>query len=221
MSKHYPDIPFERFADDTLCHCKAVEEQARLLRVALGSPFSLNADASSGEDEDRLLQGCKPARRLSDQSFDFLGFSFRARKTLWQGHIHAHGFMPARIRAALKAMSRTIRRWALHHRSDKSLQDLAAMYNPYIRGWINYYGHFYHTQLRPTLTRIDAYVIRWARRKFKRLRHQTKGAQRLVRSASPCQSNALRSLAAMSWQRPNIGSRVNREVHARFGSARR
>jgi hypothetical protein len=51
------------------------------------------------------------------------------------------------------------------------------MYNPYIQGWINYYGNFYRTQLRPTLKRIDLYVIRWARRKFKRLRHQTKGAR--------------------------------------------
>src|SRR5262245_4734673 len=76
-----------------------------------------------------------------------------------QGYIHAHGFMPAASPAALKAMSRTIRRWALHHRSDKALQDLAAMYNPCIRGWINYYGNFYHTQSRPTLTRIDAYVM--------------------------------------------------------------
>jgi hypothetical protein len=54
------------------------------------------------------------------------------------------------------------------------------MYNPCIRGWITYYSHFYKTQLRPTLKRIDAYVIRWARRKFKRLRHQTKGRERLV-----------------------------------------
>ena len=69
------------------------------------------------------------------------------------------------------------RRWALHHRSDRSLQDLAEMYNPCIRGWINYYSHFYKTQLRPTLKRIDLYVIRWARRKFKRLRRKTKGAR--------------------------------------------
>jgi hypothetical protein len=52
----------------------------------------------------------------------------------------------------------------LHHRSDKSLTELAQMYNPCIRGWITYYSHFYKTQLRPTLKRIDAYVIRWARR---------------------------------------------------------
>jgi Group II intron, maturase-specific domain len=38
------------------------------------------------------------------------------------------------------------------------------MHNPCIRGWITYYSHFYKTQLRPTLKRIDAYVIRWARR---------------------------------------------------------
>ena len=51
------------------------------------------------------------------------------------------------------------------------------MYNPCIRGWITYYSHFYQTQLRPTLKRIDAYVIRWARRKYKRMVHQTKGAR--------------------------------------------
>jgi len=51
------------------------------------------------------------------------------------------------------------------------------MHNPCIRGWIGYYGHFYKTQLHPTLKRIDAYVIRWARRKFKRMRHQAKGAR--------------------------------------------
>jgi RNA-directed DNA polymerase len=96
---------------------------------------------------------------------------------MWQGRIHAHGFMPAASPKALKAISRAIRRWTLHHHSDKSLQELAKMYNPYIQGWINYYGNFYRTQLRPTLKRIDIYVIRWARRKFKRLRHQPKGAR--------------------------------------------
>ena len=37
-------------------------------------------------------------------------------------------FLPAASPKALTSISRTIRRWALHHRSDKSLQDLAEMY---------------------------------------------------------------------------------------------
>ena len=49
---------------------------------------------------------------------------------MWQGHLPAHGFLPAASPKALTAISRTIRSWALHHRSDKSLQELAAMYNP-------------------------------------------------------------------------------------------
>ena len=123
---------------------------------------------------------CKDRNRRGNYpncSFDFLGFTFRARKTVWSGRIHAHGFMPAVSRQALKAISQTIRRWTLHLRSDKALQDLATLYNPYIRGWITYYGSFYRTQLRSTLKRIDLYVIRWARRKFKRLRRKTKGAR--------------------------------------------
>jgi hypothetical protein len=32
------------------------------------------------------------------------------------------------------------------------------MYNPYIGGWINYYGQFYRAQLRSTLQRIDGYL---------------------------------------------------------------
>jgi RNA-directed DNA polymerase len=51
------------------------------------------------------------------------------------------------------------------------------MYNACIRGSITYYGHFYKTQLRPTLQRIDAQVIRWPRRRFKWMRHQTEGAR--------------------------------------------
>jgi hypothetical protein len=80
---------------------------------------------------------CKDANRRGDfpnQSLDFLGFSFRARKTLWRGYMHAHGFLPAARPKALTSISRVIRRWALHHHSDKSLQDLAKTYNPYIEG---------------------------------------------------------------------------------------
>jgi len=107
-------------------------------------------------------------------------------------------------------ISQTVRRWTLHHRSDLSLTELAAMYNPCIRGWIGYYSHFYKTQLRPTLKRIDAYVIRWARRKFKRMRHQTKGA----RDWFDRFRRANRHLFAhwVLWQRPSIGEPCDSRV---------
>jgi len=180
MKRTYPHIPFERYADDAICHCKSAGE-ARALWSALADRFA--ACKLVLHPEKTKIVYCKDAKRRGDFpiiSFDFLGFQFRARKTMWREgtkRIFTHSFKPAASPKALTFISRTIRRWALHHSSDKSLPNLAEMYNPCIRGWINYYSNFYRTQLRSTLTRIDLYVIRWARRKFKRLRRKTKGAR--------------------------------------------
>src|SRR5215469_9114130 len=145
-------------------------------RVA-GSLCGLQAGAASPEDKDRLLQGCEPPRRLSEPVVRLSRVYIPGEESVGKG-TSCLCVLPARHQCAgVTSISRTVRRWALHHRSDKSLQDLAEMYNPCIRGWINYYSHFYKTQLRPTLKRIDLYVIRWARRKFKRLRRKTKGAR--------------------------------------------
>ena len=62
-------------------------------------------------------------------------------------------------------------------------------------------------QLCPTLKRIDAYVIRWARRKFKRLRHQTKGARDwFARLRPPTRHSSLIGRYVMATA--EIGSRV-------------
>src|SRR3974377_1078831 len=177
MARTYPHIPFERYADDAICHCRSGEE-ARALWSALQDRFA--ACKLVLHPAKTKIVYCTDANRRGDfpnQSFDFLGFTFRARKALGRGRRVFACFLPAASPKALTSISRTVRRWALHHRSDKSLQDLAEMYNPCIRGWIKYSSHFYKTELRPTLKRIDLYVIRWARRKFKRLRRKTKGAR--------------------------------------------
>jgi RNA-directed DNA polymerase len=176
MTREFPHIPFERYADDAICHCQSAEE-AQVVWSALRGRFE--ACKLVLHPEKTKIVYCKDANRRGDfpnTHFDFLGFQFRARKTMWHGK-PAHGFLPAASPKALTRIRRTVRRWALHHRNDKSLTELATMYNPSIRGWITYYSHFYSTRLRPTLKRIDAYVIRWARRKFKRMVHQTKGAR--------------------------------------------
>src|SRR5262249_36186299 len=195
MVRTFPNIPFERYADDVICHCKSAEE-ARALRCAIAD--RLAACKLVLHPQKTRIVYCKDVNRrgdFPDIHFDFLGFQFRARKIMWvkpDRRIFAHSFQPAVSPTALKRIGRDIRRWALHHRSDKSLTELAQMYNPCIRGWITYYSHFYKTQLRPTLKRIDAYVIRWARRKFKgcatRPRAQEIG---LTGSAAPTQPSSL------------------------------
>lgn len=180
MARQFPRVPFERYADDAICHCRS-EAEARVLQDALAARLA-ECKLMLHPEKTKIVY-CKDVNRKGDFPvirFDFLGFEFRARKVMWvkpKRRIFSHSFQPAASPTALVRISREIRRWALHNRSDKSLEELARMYNPVIRGWIAYYSHFDKSRLRPTLKRIDAYVIRWARRKYKRMVHQTKGGR--------------------------------------------
>lgn len=82
--------------------------------------------------------------------------------------------MPAVSKEALKRMSAEVRSWRLHTHTTYSLDELARWVNPIVAGWMNYYGRFYKTALYPVLKRINAYLVRWARKKYKRLRGVTR-----------------------------------------------
>jgi len=184
MERNYPDIPFERYADDAICHCRS-EEQAAALRNALEKRF-----AECGltlHPEKTKIVFCKDDDRRGnhpDHKFDFLGYTFRPRLSRRRGGKVGVSFSPAAGDKALEAIRRTVRGWSLHQRSDKTLDDPARMFNGHIRGWINYYGRFYPSALYPTLRRIDVFPARWADRKFKSLRrHETRAVHWLQRIA--------------------------------------
>ena len=177
MVREFPDVPFERYADDLICHCPSAEE-ARALWSALEARFV--ACRLVLHPQKTKLVYCKDANRRGNypiQTFDFLGYEFRPRSAVWRGKQLGVSFLPAASPKARKAIRQTVRQWALHRRSDKALEDLARMFNPYIQGWINYYGHFYRSVLLRDLQRIDAYLVRWGRYKYKRLRARTSGAR--------------------------------------------
>ena len=66
-------------------------------------------------------------------------------------------------------MSRKVRGWRIHKSSNVDLADLAEWINPIVRGWMNYYGRFNKTRLQRLLQRINTYIVRWARNKYRRL----------------------------------------------------
>ncbi|MBX4899737.1 MULTISPECIES: group II intron reverse transcriptase/maturase [Rhizobium] len=173
----FPGVPFERYADDIICHCRS-ERQAVALRAVLERRFA--ACGLMLHPEKTKIVYCKDTNRAGEfhiQQFDFLGYTFRPRLAQWRGKQYGVSFLPAASPSALKAIRQTVRGWSLKTRSDKALDDLARMFNPYIRGWINYYSHFYKSALYETFRRIDAHILRWARRKFKRLRQMPKAAR--------------------------------------------
>src|ERR1700687_3921597 len=177
MTRTHPAVLFERYADDAICHCRT-ESEAEALRSALAERFA--ACGLVLHPQKTKIVYCADTNRKGRYpavQFDFLGYTFQPRFTAWPNGTYGVSFLPAASHGALKAMRREVRRWGLQNRTDTNLNDLARMVNPSIRGWINYYSHFYKSAMYPTLRRIDVFLIRWARRKFKRLRQQDAGSR--------------------------------------------
>jgi RNA-directed DNA polymerase len=182
MDREYPGSPFERYADDAVIHCDT-EAQARSLWAALAERLgSLGLELHP--DKTKVVY-CKDANRRGNSehtSFDFLGYTFRGRRAEGRRGFFM-SFSPAMSAKAKKAKSKQIREWRLIRRSGTDLSDLAEEINPQVRGWINFYGAFYRSELYSIAARIDRHLVRWAMRKFKRLRGKPQRAWDRINAA--------------------------------------
>jgi RNA-directed DNA polymerase len=155
------------------------ERQARQVREAIGRRFA-DIGLELHPDKTRTVY-CKDSRRRQkfDQvSFTFCGYAFRPRMAFDKNRKQVYtGFLPAVAPEKLTAMSRKIAAWRIHRRTTLTLKDLAREVNPALRGWFNYFTVFYPSMVIPLCERIDRHLMRWARRKFKRLERSHKRAR--------------------------------------------
>jgi RNA-directed DNA polymerase len=184
LVRTFPAVTFERYCDDAVIHCVS-EEQARQVRDALAERLAA-VGLELHPDKTRIVY-CKDDDRRGDYevtSFTFLGYTFRPRLAKSRLGKHFVNFLPAVSKGAIKVMGQEMRSWHIARRSDKSLGDLARMFNSIVQGWINYFGRFYKSMLYPLLRRINDHLVRWAMRKYKRLRRRERRARELMAEAS-------------------------------------
>lgn len=183
IKRKYPQVCFERYADDIVVHCKTMT-LAKQLRQAIGARM---ADCKLElHPEKTKVVFCRKDGRVGwghPESFDFLGFTFRMR-TAWSKQGLYNGFLPAISNDARKKMSQTVRAWRINLRSDLSLDELSQKFNPVIRGWFNYYGKFYHSEMASIYDQINEYLARWYMRKYKQARRHRRRARHWVRAVS-------------------------------------
>jgi hypothetical protein len=170
MTREYPGVAFERYADDVVVHC-VTERQARNLVAAIGDRME-QVGLRLHPDKTKIVY-CKDQKRRLDYgltAFTFLGFTFRTRSARAKSAALFASFQPAISNDAQKKISEQIRRWRLHRWIGFNLADIARQINPVVRGWMQNYGAFYRSALNSVLSRINVYVMRWIRNKYKRLR---------------------------------------------------
>ena len=131
----------------------------------------------------RATRHCKDSKRRERfplVSFTFLGYTFRPRAARDRHGATFCAFLPAISKQALRKISLQVRRWRLHRKIFHSFGDLARTINPIVAGWMQYYGRFYPSLLYPLLARINAYLVRWIRNKYRRF-DSTRAARRKFR----------------------------------------
>jgi RNA-directed DNA polymerase len=80
LAVNYPQVPFERYADDAIVHCRT-EGQAQEMRKAIAE--RLRSCGLELHPEKTKIVYCKDDSRkgtYSNESFDFLSYTFRPRK---------------------------------------------------------------------------------------------------------------------------------------------
>jgi RNA-directed DNA polymerase len=170
LEREFPIVEFERYADDAVVHC-VTERQAHQVWAALAERME-SVGLKLHPDKTKVVYCRDGQQRGSSEhtSFTFLGYTFQPRGAMSaEGNLFV-GFSPAVSAHALTKMSDQIRRWRLHLRTGLSLDELAKTINPVVAGWMQYYGRFYRSALFPILQRINTYLLRWAGKKYKRLR---------------------------------------------------
>jgi group II intron reverse transcriptase/maturase len=178
MSRIFPGIPFERFADDVIVHCTSQAQAAKVL-AAIGERMA-EVGLRLHPDKTKVVDCRTRGQGKGEQpvSFIFLNYEFRKRsaRNKKTGKVFT-AFLPAVSKPAMKRMSEEVRGWRIHNRTTLTLPELARWLNPIIGGWIQYFGEFYQTELNPLLRRINTYLVRWLRKKYKRLKSLKKAKQ--------------------------------------------
>ena len=202
MTRMFPGVPWCRYADDGLVHCKT-EQEARAIMAALSARLA-ECGPQMHPDKTQIVY-CKDGSRKGkypNVKFDFLGFSFRPRvvKNRKRDSLFV-SFTPAVSAKALKSMRQTTRRLNDRNRTDLSLRDISRLHNPVLRGWIAYYGRFCPSALYPVFRHFNRTLVAWAMRNYRRLKGHKTRASLFLENIAKKQPHLF-----VHWQRGTVGA---------------
>ena len=177
LRRNFADVQFARYADDAVVHARSRKEAEALLAAIRQRLAECRLELHPEKTKIVYCQDDDRRGTHEHTSFDFLGYTFRPRraKNRW-GKLFI-SFLPGVSNKAANSIRATIRSWRIGGtRNNQSLEEIAKFVNPFVRGWVNYYGRYYPSALTPVLRSLERSLVYWVRRKFKRLRNHPRRA---------------------------------------------
>ena len=177
----YPNLVWCRYADDGLVHCKTLQ-QAQEVCAAIASRFQ-GCGLKLHPQKTRIIY-CKDKNRKAEYehtSFDFLGYTFKQRraKNKRNGRMFM-SFSPAVSKSSINSMKAKTRKYHLGRRTELEINDIAELFNPILRGWMNYYAQYYGSEFDSVLKHFNMRLIAWASRKYSKLRGKKTASRKFI-----------------------------------------
>jgi RNA-directed DNA polymerase len=174
IEKNYPDIEFERYADDIVVHCQHIKQALRLLEAIKKRMKDCKLELNSEKSKIvycRRNQKKQPPFKVYYQKFDFLGFTFKPRIIKERGKIKL-GFTPAISQKSIARISDDFFIMKIHRWVHFPLSRIAELLKPKIRGWLNYYSKFRRSELRKLFRVVNLRLAKWVRNKYRKFRRR-------------------------------------------------
>ena len=201
MAQKCSDLPWCRYADDGLVHCRT---EAEALAIKAKLAVRLAECHMEMHPEKTNIIYCKDGNRRGEYpntKFDFLGYCFRARAARNRKGQLFTSFGPLVSAISLKGMRQQIRELNLRRRTQVRLEDIAQKLNPILQGWLNYYGRFCPTAMNPMWRYVNATLIAWTLRKYKRYAGRKIQASQLIGSIA-----IKRPRLFVHWHQSSVGA---------------
>ena len=178
MERNYPIALFARYADDAIIHCKS-EKEAKEIKEALNQRMK-QCKLELHPDKTKIVY-CKDEDRTEDYpttQFDFLGYTYKAVYIKCRDGKLRNNFIASASQKACKNIRDKIKELKLHKMSGSSINIIAQLINPIVRGWINYFGKYNASALKYTIKCIENRIVRWAMNKYKHFRGRRQRAEK-------------------------------------------
>ena len=176
MKRHHGKVPFERYADDIICHWQSQAQAEALMEHVRARLAECGLELNPQKSKVVYCADAKRRGSYKTRQFDFLGYTFKPRTATDKQGVVFTNFAPAVADKAAVAMRQEMQSWGLARHNRWGLEEVLARIRPVVTGWVRYYGLFYPSKLYRALQTLDQHLVMWARRKYKGLAQHTERA---------------------------------------------
>lgn len=170
IEKNYPEVRFERYADDIVVHCQNIKQALRLMEAIKKRLKDCKLELSQEKSKIvycRRNQKHQPPFKVYYQKFDFLGFTFKPRMVKERGKFRM-GFTPAISQKNIARITDGLRKLEIHRWVHFPLSRIAELLKSKILGWLNYYAKFRKSELRKLFRVVNLRLAKWVRNKYRK-----------------------------------------------------